>query len=169
MENVFYSPEGNPEVWDTKPDGYFTEEEWEAWNPLQPDEVAIFNETTREWEFPDNYLEIVKERKLVQIIASRNNAIDTEGAEYKNLHFWSDKGSKSDIQFALMAYDEEGHLEPYWKAQDGILAIESRDDLKGIAKAIGEHVAAQYAKEFALTVQVNVAQTIEEVNSIIWG
>lgn len=25
---VFYSPEGNPEVWETKPDGYFTEQEW---------------------------------------------------------------------------------------------------------------------------------------------
>ena len=31
--NVFYSPEGNPEVWDKKPEGYFTEEEWKAAHP----------------------------------------------------------------------------------------------------------------------------------------
>ena len=29
----FYSPEGNFEVWDTKPDGYFTEEEWREAHP----------------------------------------------------------------------------------------------------------------------------------------
>jgi hypothetical protein len=27
---IFYSPEGNPEVWDEKPAGYFTEQEWEV-------------------------------------------------------------------------------------------------------------------------------------------
>ena len=34
--NVFYSSEGNPEVWETKPDGYFTEEEWKAAHPEPP-------------------------------------------------------------------------------------------------------------------------------------
>ncbi|MDL2272797.1 hypothetical protein LJC23_07200 [Desulfovibrio sp. OttesenSCG-928-I05] len=30
---TFYSPTGNPEVWEEKPEGYFTEEEWEADHP----------------------------------------------------------------------------------------------------------------------------------------
>lgn len=30
---VFYSPEGNPEVWEQKPDGYFTPEEWDVAHP----------------------------------------------------------------------------------------------------------------------------------------
>jgi hypothetical protein len=29
----FYSPTGNYEVWDEKPDGYFTLEEWKALHP----------------------------------------------------------------------------------------------------------------------------------------
>ena len=29
----YYSPTGNYEVWDTKPDGYFTLEEWKALHP----------------------------------------------------------------------------------------------------------------------------------------
>jgi hypothetical protein len=29
----FYSPSGNFEVWDEKPDGYFTLEEWKALHP----------------------------------------------------------------------------------------------------------------------------------------
>ena len=32
----YYSPSGNPEVWDTKPDGYFTEEEWAELHPPVP-------------------------------------------------------------------------------------------------------------------------------------
>lgn len=36
---TFYSPQGNPEVWEEKPEGYFTPEEWQTahpepeWNP----------------------------------------------------------------------------------------------------------------------------------------
>lgn len=32
----FYSPTGNIEVWATKPDGYFTEEEWAELHPPIP-------------------------------------------------------------------------------------------------------------------------------------
>ena len=29
----YYSPDGNLEVWDTKPQGYYTEEEWAELHP----------------------------------------------------------------------------------------------------------------------------------------
>ena len=32
----YYSPTGNIEVWDKKPDGHYTEEEWAELNPPQP-------------------------------------------------------------------------------------------------------------------------------------
>lgn len=32
----YYSPEGNYEVWDSKPDGYYTEEEWSELHPPVP-------------------------------------------------------------------------------------------------------------------------------------
>lgn len=32
----YYSPEGNIEVWNEKPDGYYTPEEWEAMHPAPP-------------------------------------------------------------------------------------------------------------------------------------
>ena len=32
----YYSPSGNLEVWDTKPDGYYTEEEWAELHPAPP-------------------------------------------------------------------------------------------------------------------------------------
>lgn len=33
---TYISPTGNPEVWDTKPDGYYTEEEWQELHPYIP-------------------------------------------------------------------------------------------------------------------------------------
>ena len=33
---TYYSPDGNPEVWEEKPDGYYTPEEWEALHPPPP-------------------------------------------------------------------------------------------------------------------------------------
>lgn len=36
MSKTYYSPEGNPEIWDTKPDGYYTEEEWKELHPYIP-------------------------------------------------------------------------------------------------------------------------------------
>ena len=40
MRNTFYSPEGNPEIWNEKPEGYFTPEEWETGQAPTPEELA---------------------------------------------------------------------------------------------------------------------------------
>lgn len=32
---TYYSPSGNPEVWEERPKGYFTTEEWQAAHPAQ--------------------------------------------------------------------------------------------------------------------------------------
>ena len=38
MPKTYYSPDGNPEVWNegTQPDGYLTEEEWQELHPYVP-------------------------------------------------------------------------------------------------------------------------------------
>ncbi len=33
---TYYNPEGNPEVWDEKPQGYYTVEEWQELHPYVP-------------------------------------------------------------------------------------------------------------------------------------
>lgn len=49
---VFYSPEGNPEVWEQKPDGYFTPEEWDVAHPdpapSPPTEAELFQQLRAE-------------------------------------------------------------------------------------------------------------------------
>ena len=145
---VYISPGGKPEIHREKPDGYYTKEEWINMHP--------------------EVLKKVKAAKIAEIVDARNNAIDQEGAPYKGFHFYSDKGSKSDVLFALSAYEMIGHLEPFWKAMDGIFPINTPEDLIGIATAIGNHVAAQYAKEFQISAQINEAITVEQINAITW-
>jgi hypothetical protein len=36
MAQTYYSPDGNPEVWDKKPEGYLTPEEWAEQHPYVP-------------------------------------------------------------------------------------------------------------------------------------
>ena len=41
MSNTYYSPDGNPEIWETKPDGYFTPEEWQEAHPAPEPEPYV--------------------------------------------------------------------------------------------------------------------------------
>lgn len=42
MSNKYYSPSGNLEVWDEKPQGYYTEEEWAELHPApEPPEPTV--------------------------------------------------------------------------------------------------------------------------------
>lgn len=62
MANIFYSPLGNPEMWETCPDGYFSEATW-----LQKEEVAKKEREDEEYKksllpqnlYPVKYKEIV--------------------------------------------------------------------------------------------------------------
>jgi hypothetical protein len=44
----FYSPEGNIEVWEEKPEGYYTVEEWEALHPAPPPPEPTTEEKIKE-------------------------------------------------------------------------------------------------------------------------
>ena len=44
---VFYSPAGNIEVWDVKPDGYLTPDEWLAAHPAVIEDAAVDGEARK--------------------------------------------------------------------------------------------------------------------------
>ena len=71
----FYSPNGNPEVWDEKPNNYFTEEEWLE---LHPQEAYV--PTTEEQL---NNLDMTYENEKNELIRQYNDDImhqDTQAA-----------------------------------------------------------------------------------------
>ena len=50
--STFYSPSGNAEIWEEQPDGYITQEEWDAARAAE--EVAAEAERLAEYNKPEN-------------------------------------------------------------------------------------------------------------------
>ena len=73
MSNVYCSPDGNPEIWETKPDGYFTAEEWHAAHPAPAPEIPALTVTE------------ARELKLAEIIAGANAVKSALSARFSGL------------------------------------------------------------------------------------
>lgn len=83
----FYSPTGNYEVWDEKPEGYFTKDEWDALHPAPPPP------------------EPTKEEKLAQLDAQ----YDSDKAEimtyYTQALFAGDEEEQADLKAEMAEID----------------------------------------------------------------
>lgn len=61
MASTFYSPDGNPEIWDDKPEGYFTPEDWFAAHPT-PAVPEVDLATLKQWRKASIDAEAERER-----------------------------------------------------------------------------------------------------------
>lgn len=87
---LFYSPTGNPEVWDARPDGYISQEEHDA--ALAAEEAARLAEY--------NKLENVKARAVAQIDEDTGNRI-LAGFEFQP------EGQPEPLHFAYDLFDQQ--------------------------------------------------------------
>jgi hypothetical protein len=88
MSNKYYSPEGNLEVWDKKPDGYFTEEEWAELHPApEPPEPTT-------------------EEKLAALDADYNQQKQDLINEYTDAQIHGDTDTITLVQQEMTALDE---------------------------------------------------------------
>ena len=72
----YYSPDGNIEVWDEKPQGYYTVEEWEEMHPIPP------YIPTKEEQIEELTAEYTREKsKLCEAYTTASMQGDTETAE----------------------------------------------------------------------------------------
>jgi hypothetical protein len=89
MMPKFYSPEGNFEVWETRPDGYCTEDEWNELHPAPPPP------------------EPTKEEKLAALDAQYNTDKSTLVNEYTDALIHSDTETAEAIKAEMAALDEQ--------------------------------------------------------------
>lgn len=87
---LFYSPTGNPEVWDARPDGYISQEEHDA--ALAAEEAARLAEY--------NKLENVKARAVAQIDESTSTRI-LAGFEFQP------EGQAEPLHFSYDLFDQQ--------------------------------------------------------------
>ena len=88
---TYINPNGNPEVWDTKPDGYYTPEEWQKLHPTPP------YVPTKEEQLADLTAEYTHEKaNLCEAYTTASMTGDTETAQavasdMADLNAWYDE------------------------------------------------------------------------------
>ena len=148
----FYSPSGNFEVWNEKPDGYFTAEEWAELNPAHVVEIS---------------LEELKNVKKTEIAGARYNA-ETAGIRYGDFDIATDRDSQALITGAALAAIQDSSYSARWKATSGFITLTS-DQILSVAQAVRAHVQACFDAEADLTAAIDAAESIAELESIIWS
>lgn len=148
---IFYSPIGNPEVWDVKPDGYLMPEEWAA---LHPPPVPTFDE--------------LKAAKRDEIAAARY-AAETGGCTVDGVMIATDRGSQALLTAAVVTARLDLEFKTRWKCADGHFVTLDALQLRAIGDAVTAHVEACFAREGELCEQIDAATTPEELDAIKWG
>lgn len=147
---TFYSPNGNPEMWGEKPDGYFTPEEWKVLHPRP--------------------LEEVKADKLVEISVAYSD-FDKYGTVNTSfdwpIQIGQEHCQKLDgaIRFAEKTgmpsiYITDANNETHY---DVTLVDANQVLIEQMGAALGAH-----AKKQELRMRIEAATTNEEVEAIHW-
>jgi DNA-binding ferritin-like protein len=100
MSNKYYSPDGNLEVWDKKPEGYYTEEEWAELHPAPPQP------------------EPTTEEKLAALDADYNQQKQDLINEYTDAQIHGDEDTITLVQQEMTELDE-WYDEEYRKIEGG--------------------------------------------------
>lgn len=148
---TFYSPDGNSEVWEEKPDGYYTPNEWAA---LHPPPAPTFDE--------------LKAAKYAEISAARY-AAETGGCTVDDVTIATDRGSQALLTAAVVMARLDPEFKTQWKCADGRFKQLDAFQLRTIGDAVIAHVESCFAREGELCELIDAAQTPEELDAIQWS
>lgn len=148
---TFYSPDGNLEVWQTKPDGYLTPEEWAA---LHPPPAPMFEE--------------LKTAKYDEIAAARY-AAETGGCTVDGVTIATDRGSQALLTAAVVTARLDPEFSTRWKCADGHFVMLDAMQLRAIGDAVTAHIEGCFAREGDLCELIDAAETAEDLAAIKWG
>ena len=147
---TFFSPEGNPEVWNVKPEGYYTPEEWSALHPP-----------------PAPTLEEVRESKLSELAYSFNTRVSgfiTTTGGYK-MQFDTTDAIK--MQGAIQLLEATSATEGYLtQADDTTVYNVPLDTMKAVLIEMMTAFAACHARKQELRAAINAAETVEDLNAV---
>jgi len=151
MANKYYSPDGNIEVWNEKPDGYYTEEEWAALHPA-----------------PEPPLDEVKAAKIDELKGIRD-AKEVEPVTTDKGVFDYDDKSRDRLAIARQALQDAGGTGTIvWTTADNQrvpLGIADFAAINGAAATRSNDLHVTYNE---LKQRVNAATTADEVRAIVW-
>ena len=147
----YYSPEGNFEVWNKKPKGYFTVEEWKTMHPPEPPKI-----------------EDVKSRKISEFKNKRDNE-EVAPIAYNGHTFDYDDKSRERMRIARDALTDAGGADSIdWTTADNQRVTITIADFAQINALAALRSNALHIKYNQLKAQIEAAKTIEEVEAVVW-
>ena len=147
----FYSPTGNLEIWQEKPDGYFTTEEWAAEHPVPVTEIS---------------LEDLKAAKKVEIANARYKA-EIAGITFNGTTIKTDRESQALITGAALAALQDSAYSCKWKTEQGFITLTAAQII-AVADAVRAHVQDCFDTESSLAAAIDAAESVIELETIAW-
>lgn len=147
---IFYSPNGNPEVWQTKPEGYYTPAEWAA---LHPPPVPALGE--------------VRESKMAEMMSSFNRRVSGSIVTKGGYKMQFDTSDSLKMQGAISLMEATGATEGYLtQADDTTVYNVPLATMKTVLVEMLGAYAACHARKQELRAAINAAETVEDLNAI---
>lgn len=147
----FYSPNGNYEVWDSKPDGYYTPEEWKTLHPT-----------------PKPTLEEVRESKLSELAFSFNQRVSGSVTTTSGYEMQFDTTDAIKMQGAIQLLEVTGATEGYLtQADDTTVYNVPLNTMKAVLIEMMSAFAACHARKQELRALINAAETAEDLDEIV--
>lgn len=147
---TFYSPDGNPEVWQTKPDGYFTLEEWRVLHPE-----------------PEPTLDELRESKLRELAYSFNQRVSGSFTTSQGYVMQFDTSDSLKMQGAITLMETVDSSAGYiTQANDVTKYNIPIETMKSVLIEMLNAYAKCHARKQELRKQINDAQSKEELAEI---
>lgn len=149
--STFYSPTGNAEVWEIKPDGYYTPEEWAA---LHPPPEPTFEDCKR-----------AKFDELTSSFSARTRGAITTQPDGYLMQFDTDDSIK--MQGAIELMEMTGQTEGYLtQANDTTVYNVPIEKMKNVLMQMMSAFASCHARKQELRAAINAAESIAELTAI---
>jgi len=147
---TYFSPTGNPEVWDEKPEGYYTPEEWSELHPA-----------------PEPTLEEVRERKLRHLTEGFVDRVSGSITTSQGYLMQFDTTDSLKMQGAIQLLEATGATEGYLtQVNDETVYNVPLDVMKTVLVEMLSAYAACHARKQELRAAIKAAQTVEDLDAI---
>lgn len=148
---TFYSPDGNAEVWASRPDGYYTPEEWAALHPA-----------------PAPTLEELRENKMTEMLYSFGQRVSGAIRTKDGYLMQFDTSDSIKMQGAIQLLEATGQTEGYLtQADDTTIYHVPLETMKAVLVEMLASYAQCHARKQELRALINSAETAEELDEII--
>ncbi len=134
--------------------------------PQRPSVYHVFNYTTKQWEDPRTLDDLKKAQWST--IKQALTAAEYAGFTWDGSTFDSDTLSQNRIMNHVTLAQMSPEFVIDWTLADNTVRTLIREEMVAVGIALGVHVQTQFAKAQALRVLIDAANTVEEVEAVIW-